>query len=749
MMNPRIRFFAFIFLSFLLIIPITLVILAETKLQKFVLGGLGEKFSTKILGSSFLITNESHHSPEQLIKRMNLLGYKEVEGNPTHSGEYTWEHPLLKVHTREIKTPFESQPAKQVLLRLDKDGQWDLSDDANTALPRFYLEPAIIAELSGPQRVRRDPILFDNISPFLIQAVVAIEDHRFFKHFGLDPKGIGRALWHNIRNPSSIHGGSTITQQLAKNLFLTPKRTLRRKLMEAFLAVYLELRFSKNRILEMYLNHIYMGQKGAVSIAGVQSAARHYFDKNLEDLSLAQCALIAGLIRSPYLYNPFRNFDKAKSRRDTVLKRMFEEEFITHEDYLLARNSPLETNTTWATAQPENAYDYYIASIVQTLSPMYGEEVLYRYGLKIYTAIDPLYQQLAHEAVQMTSYQAALVAMDPHNGDVLALIGGKNFRSSQFNRATQARRQPGSAFKPFVYGAALEEGYTPISFLQDVFRGYPDGKGEIWRPKNFNNIYLGTVTLRQALAGSINAATLNLAKKLGPATIIQFARRAGISSPLEFSLAIALGVSELTLMELTSAYGPFANNGYWIMPRTVTAIVDSEDKLMEIQPVQKQSVFDPALAFLMKSLLKSVVSDGTAKRLKNLGWSGDAYGKTGTTNGGKDAWFIGFSGNLLAGVWVGDDKARPIKVAGSKNALPIWAKFMIGAQKRGQIPQKPTVPPGILVKTIDLDTGYLAKSGCPNPVKELFLDGTQPTEPCPVHAGGIKGWFRNLFNKDK
>jgi len=748
MLKTRVRFFAFICFSFFSIIAIGLVISAESKLQNFVLGGLGERFSTKILSSPFLITNQSHHSPEHLIKRLNLLEYKEVSGIPLHSGEYSWERPDLKVHSGRINTPYESQEPKQVSLRLHKDGHWDIFDDANTTLSNFYFEPTTIAELSGPEKVRREPILFDNIPPFLVQAVVATEDHRFFKHWGIDPKGIGRALLHNLRNPSSIHGGSTITQQLAKNLFLTPQRTMRRKLMEAFLAVYLELRFSKNRILELYFNHIYMGQKGPVSIAGVKSAARHYFDKNLEDLSLSQCALLAGLIRSPYLYNPFRNADKAKSRRDTVLKRMFEEEYITHEDYLLARNAPLETNTTIAGGPPENTYDYYIANIVRTLSPMYGEEVLYRYGLKIYTAMDPLYQQLAHDAVQMTSHQAALVAMDPHNGNVLALIGGKNFSISQFNRATQARRQPGSAFKPFVYGAALEEGYTTISFLQDVFREYPDNEGKVWAPKNFNHIYLGTVTIRQALARSINAATLDLAQKLGPATIIQFARRAGISSPLDFSLAIALGVSELTLLELTSAYGPFANNGYWIRPRTVTAIVDSEDKLIEIQPVQKQSVFDPSLAFLMRSLLKSVVVDGTAKSLKNLGWSGDAFGKTGTTNGGKDAWFIGFSGNLLAGVWVGDDEARPIKAAGSKNALPIWAKFMIGALKEGQINPKTTLPPGLLTVTIDLTTGYLAKSGCPNPVKEHFLDGTQPTGPCPVHAGGLKGWFQNLFNKD-
>ena len=387
---------------------------------------------------------------------------------------------------------------------------------------------------------------------------------------------------------------------------------------------------------------------------------------------------------------------------------------------------------------------YFVAEVVRQARPRYGEEAVFREGLSIYTTMDPWAQAAAQIAVSRLSAQAALVALAPDDGRVLALVGGRDFAESQFNRATQARRQPGSAFKPFLYGAALERGYTPASLLDDRPKTYPGAAGP-WRPRNYDGVYAGTTTLRLALAHSLNAASLDLANQIGPAAAAEFARRMGVKSPLEGSLALALGTSEVSLLELTAAYAPFANGGFRVEPRLIDAVIDAQGEVLEFDRGERESVFDPARAYLLTSLLGSVVKEGTAKDLSRLGFTRPCAGKTGTTEDGRDAWFVGYTPQLLAGVWVGDDRNRPLKLTGAKDALPVWAAFMKTVSEGPATPF--AQPQGLVTVTIDPASGLRARAGCPQRQDEVFLAGTEPTAECPLHPGGVWGWLKKWFRR--
>lgn len=707
-----------------LIVAFSLIIYTERKLSNLVLGGLGEGFSTRLYAAPLKVDSLCPYPPSYVMRRLEHLNYVSVEDVPERPGQYHWDSPTLIIYARGFKTPFLSQRVQRVSLTYENHS-W--LDDADVAL-----EPEIVSELSGDERIRRDPVKWEDIPVNLVSAVVAAEDNRFFTHWGVDPLAIIRAMGHNIMRPSRIQGASTITQQLVKNLFLTPRRTLWRKILEAFLAFYLDVRYSKERILTLYLNHIYMGQDGPVSIAGVKAAAQFYFKKEPQDLSMAECATLAGLIRSPNRYNPKRHPKASKDRRNIVLKQMQEEGMITKREYAAAVNTPLRTQSDESNIDAVRD-EYFEAEVVRRLTPIYGEEILYRSGIHIYTTMDPILQDLCQNTVKRGANQAAMVVLDPKTGDVLAMAGGRNYRKSQFNRITQARRQPGSAFKPFVYGAALEEGFTNATLLVDEKRSYKDGKSKKgWEPRNFDDIYHGTVTLRHALAESMNAATLDLISKIGAQTVIAFARRMGIDSPLERSMALALGSSEVTPLELTAAYAPFVNDGFQVEPRFVRAVADAEHNILEIRSLHKKSVLDPLVAYLMTSLLQTSVKEGTAKVLGDYGWPYFSAGKTGTTNGGRDAWFIGYTAEFLAGVWVGDDESKAMRLAGSRHALPLWAAFMKKVYTDWG-PAEFSKPEGIITISLDAETHLLAGPDCYSTIEEYFIAGTEPREVCPLH----------------
>ncbi len=715
---------------------------AERKLSTLVLGGLGVSFSTRIWSAPFPVQDGSLGEAERLLARLDRLGYRRTPNAPV-KGEYRWMPPELTIALRGHRIPGSEQGEGVFILRRSDRGAWNVFDVLGETIPEIRLEPELVVELSGERAERREPASWEQIPPSLKDAVVAAEDKRYWRHHGLDPRAMARAAFSNLRR-RELQGASTISQQLSKNLFLSPHRTLRRKLAEAALALYLELRLDKERILTLYLNHIYLGQDGPASVMGVRSAARHYFSKEVSDLSLPESALIAGVIRGPGVYNPFRDPAAAKARRDHVLRRMREEDMISPSELDAALDAPLELARG---AAPEDRRDsaYYAAEVVRQLLPRYGGDSLYRHGLSIHTTMDPLLQHLARKTLQASKHQAALAVIDPRDGSVLALTGGRSFRESQFNRATQALRQPGSAFKPFVYAAALQMGLTPATILRDKPKTWPGGKG--WSPANYDGVYLGTTTLRQALTRSLNAATLDLAERVGLKRIQETARNCGLTSPLRDDLGLALGASEVGLLELVSAYEPFAHGGIRPAPRLVTSIVDSDGAVLEAMAPEVSIALDPATAFLMNSLLESVTKEGTARNLKNLGVTFPTAGKTGTTNDGRDAWFVGYTSSLLAGVWVGDDRNRALKLTGAANALPLWAAFM--KEAAADRPGEPFTRPETVVEVIVCPaSGMVARSGCPGKHGELFLAGTEPTRDCALHRGGLVGWLTRMLRKD-
>ena len=739
---------AFLF-GALLVLAGVLSVFAERKLSMLVLGGLGESFSTRVYAAPYALAQGSVAPPARVLARLDRAGYQKAKA-VARTGDYTWDGKDLEVALRGFQTPVDSEPSGRYALHWDGT-QWDIKTSSGEAAPRLRLEPELAAELSGARKVRREPAESDEIPDALKKAVVAAEDKRFYKHWGVDPRGIARALWSNVAHRGvPMQGGSTITQQLSKNLFLSPQRNLRRKIAEAGLAMYLELRYSKDRILTIYLNHIYLGQEGPVSIAGVKAAAKFYFSRDLRELTPAECATIAGLIRSPHRYNPFLNPDEALERRDFVLKRMRDDGYLTDAQLAQEAAKPLGVVKTKTKGGQSHDNDYFVAEVTRILVPRVGEETLFRHGLAVYTTLDALAQRDAQRAVSAARPQAALIALDPRTGDVLALSGGRDFTESQFNRATQARRQPGSAFKPFVYGAALEKGYTAASMLDDSPKKYPRATegAPTWDPRNYEGVYFGTTTLRTALAHSLNAATLDLANQVGVQTIIEFARRMGISTPLSSDLGTALGASEVTLFDLASAYQVFAAGGIKRAPRLVTAVVDAEGTVLESDPPQESTVLDPAIAWLLTSLLQSVVREGTAQPLAAWGWTRPTAGKTGTTNDGRDAWFVGYTPELLAAAWYGDDQHKKLNATGAKSALPVWVTFMKAAAQEYP-PDDFTRPDGIVEAQIDPQSGLRAVMGCPTRVTEVFKKGTEPVTDCPLHPSGVKGFFQRLFHRNR
>jgi penicillin-binding protein 1A len=582
-----------------------------------------------------------------------------------------------------------------------------------------------------------EEVALRDMSPFLPEAVIAIEDRRFRYHFGVDPIGLSRALVTNLLSHSVVQGGSTLTQQLAKNLFLQPNRTLERKLQEAVLALWLEWRFSKDQILEMYLNRVYLGA-GAY---GVDAASRRYFGKSAREVNLAEAATIAGLLKAPSRYAPTNSPELAAERAKVVLAAMADEGYVSADEAARA---------TAVGAPPSPARNgsaaNYVADWVMDLLP--GYVARYRQDIVVTTTIDARLQTAAETAVRTTldkegvkykASQGALVAVD-NDGAVKALVGGRDYATSQFDRAIEARRQPGSAFKPFVYLTAVEHGYTPDSIVVDEPVSING-----WSPKNYENEYLGPVTLTTALARSLNTVAARLTALLGPANVVQTARRVGIVSQLHDNPSIALGTGEVTPLEITAAYVPFANGGWGIIPYLVEDIRTKDGKvLFHRQGDGPGRVISEVAAGTMNRMLSAVVTDGTGQ--KALLSDRPAAGKTGTSQDFRDAWFIGYVNGLTAGVWLGNDDNSPTKKAtgGALTALT-WNRFMTEAV-RG-LPARPLpgvelVPPPRNVGTTFADTDGL-------PMQGPQLPGAQPMPPADIPVTEAspeeKGLLQRLF----
>jgi 1A family penicillin-binding protein len=595
----------------------------------------------------------------------------------------------------------------------------------------------------------------DQIPQHLINAFIATEDRSFYRHWGLNLLAIGKALSEDIMARRIVRGASTITQQLARNLFLTQERTLTRKIKEAMVSVKIERHYTKDEILQMYLNQIYFGD-GAY---GVEAAARRFFGKPASDLTLAESAMLAGLPRNPTAYSPRRHFDLAKRRQAIVLRSMNEMGMITAAEAAAAKADTIVI-VDREKAEPGA---YFAEHVRRKLEEEYGSSAIYREGLRVYTTLDLDLQVAAEQAVEdhlrrlegafdytardtagaettpedavKTDYiQGAFVALDPVTGYVLAMVGGRDYVESNWNRVTQATRQPGSAFKVFVYTAAIDNGWTPADIIMDDPLVVDMPNGEQWRPKNYKDKYYGPVTLRYALAKSINVPAIKLADRVGQETVVEYARRMGIRSRLMPYRSIALGAFEVTLLELTSAVGVLATSGIRAEPMTIVKIETRNGKVLERNSPRKTEVLNPQTAYIVTTMLESVVDYGTAASVKWRGLTKTVAGKTGTTDEYTDAWFIGYSPDIVAGAWVGfDDKVSMGEgQEGARVALPIWVNFMktaLEAYPDRQFRQ----PHGIVVREVCQDTGLLATANCPNTISEVFVSGTEPLRMCNQH----------------
>jgi penicillin-binding protein 1A len=608
----------------------------------------------------------------------------------------------------------------------------------------------------------RNVIPLRQIPKTMVDAILSIEDRRFYTHWGIDPIRLLGALANDILAGRAEQGGSTITQQLARNLFLTHEKTMTRKIKEAVLAIRIEQTYTKDEILEMYLNQIYFGE-GAY---GLDAAAKVYFDKQVGELTLPECALLAGMPRNPRDYSPRREPERALKRRNLVLASMLDNKRITRAQYEAASETPLGVSKT---RYDSRQAPYFVEMVRQYLDERYGSNQLYEGGMRVYTTLDIDLQHAAEEALEkrlqalevrnqykktratlvaeaaksgakerpQTEYlQGAAVVLDPKTGHILALIGGRDFNESNFNRAVQAARQPGSAFKPFIYAAAMDNGYTPTEMILDTPVSFRAGNGLEWAPQNYDHKFRGPVTLRQALAQSLNVPAAKLLQKLGTPVVSSYARRMGIRSRLVGDLSLSLGTSEVNLLELTSAYGVFANQGVRTSPLFVLKVEDKNGKVLEEARVTAEEALSPETALTMTSMLESVLENGTAASAHALGLVVPAAGKTGTTDDYTDAWFVGYTPDLVAGTWVGFDRKRKIgpNMTGAAAALPIWVDIVAAATK-GLPPVDFPVPSGVVSRQICAQTGLLANPACPETELELFREGSEPTGTCNVHVG--------------
>jgi penicillin-binding protein 1B len=584
----------------------------------------------------------------------------------------------------------------------------------------------------------------------VIDAVLAVEDKRFLDHHGIDYRRIAGAFLANLRALGIREGGSTLTQQLAKNFFLTPERSLRRKAEEAVMALIMEARYEKELILEAYLNEIYLGQRGSTAIHGMGEAARLYFGKDLGDLEIHEAALLAGLIQSPNGHSPHRFPEKALARRDLVLRLMRAQGRLDEATYEREVAQPLQVAAI--TPEPREGR-YFLDALRRQLPEFYAAETLTTDGLRIYSTLDVRLQRAAVKAVREelarlekgyprlapkdgARIQACLLALRPQTGEVVALVGGRDYAKSQYDRCTQARRQVGSVFKPFVYLTALEpmkggaSEITLASWVDDVPL-VVEVPGGTWSPKNFDRTFHGHVPVRTALEKSLNAAAAGLAMRVGVERLIAMARRLGIESPLPAVPSLALGSAELTPVELARAYATIANGGVRPHVRTFEDVVDANGAAVEREPIEFQRVLDAGTAYLATSLLEGVVDRGTASGIRRWGLVGPIAGKTGTSNEEKDAWFVGFTPELVAVVWVGYDDPRSLGLAAAAIALPVWARFLkeaTGGHVRGAFPR----PGEVVSLEIEPETGALALDGCPVHRTEYFLRGSEPATTCPA-----------------
>ncbi len=698
-------------------------------------------------------------TPSSFAARLRDSGY----GEDARDSALGWYH--LRPDAVEIfpgdKSSTQSEPG---ILRFQNGKIVSITSVSdNTARKSYEVEPQLITSLYDKNREKRRLVRYDEIPPLLVNAILSIEDKRFFQHSGFDPMRMLKAVWVDLRQGRKDQGASTLTQQLAKMLWLDSRKTFARKFDELLITLHLERRLSKQQIFEYYVNQVPLGRRGSFAIRGFGEAAQAYFGKGVRQLSLAEAATLAGIIQQPSFRNPVRWPERARLRRNVVLKQMLDNAYISQGQFEEASAEALVLSSRGITSSDA---PYFVDLISEKLNSEFQDRDFQDSGSKIYTTLDPQLQQDAGEAVlsgmreindlivrqrkrgvTLEEPQVALICLDPHTGEVKALIGGKNYGLSQLNHAV-AKRPSGSIIKPFVYAAALNTGLwnapDPIT-ASTIFQDEPQTfsfAGEDYEPTDFHkDEWMGDVTVRTAFAKSLNVPAVEVAEKTGYGAVANLAHKAGLPD-IRATPSVALGAYNVTPLEIAGAYTIFSNNGMVVAPLLISRIADQNGKTVWQAQSRTKKVLDPRTSFLTLDLMEEVLRTGTGAGVRSRGFSLPAAGKTGTSH---DAWFAGFTTKLLCVVWVGLDDYKDIKMEGSKAALPIWTEFMKRAHKHRAYHDVSEfdVPDGVVSAQVDADSGQLATTLCPRVVTAYFLLGTQPTQFCPQHPNGatqIAGW---------
>lgn len=724
----------------------------------------GGAYSTtaRIFASPSTIATGDATTPSELAATLRHAGYNENRTNPV--GSYT-----LKADSIDIfpgaDSYFDQEPATVKFTKTRISRIISLRD--NTDRPLYELEPQLITNLFDRKREKQRVVHYEDIPPVLRNAVLSAEDKRFFSHSGFDPIGVLRSAWVDLRRGRNAQGASTLSMQLARGMFLTQDRNWRRKLAEVMITMQLEQKLTKEQIFEMYCNQVDLGYRGSFTIRGFGEASQVFFGKDIRSLSLPEAATLATIVRGASFYNPYRHGERVRERRNAILGLMRQNGFVNDRDYAVAVEAPLVL--VQGAAESSDA-PYFVDLLNDDLEKRFPGYDFQAHADKIYTTLDLDLQRAANDAVAIgmkqvdelihrqkrfrnapfVEPQCALIALDPHTGEIKALVGGRNYGVSQLNRML-SERQPGSIFKPFVYAAALNTAVaggsrtmTPASIVVDEPTTFLFD-GQEYSPGNFDKEFFGPVTLRKALAKSLNVATIKVAEMVGYSTVVNLAHRAGISEDVKATPAMAIGSYDATPLEMAGAYTVFANGGVHVQPSFVSLVKEPGGKVLLDQKPQTKEVLDPRVNYLMVSMLEEVIRSGTAASVRGRGFSAPAAGKTGTS---RDGWFAGFTSDLLCIVWVGFDDNRELDLEGAHSALPIWTEFMKRAVtlRKYADTKEFEAPDGVVTVSIDPESGMPATAQCPVRTPEVFIAGTEPVGTCQLHGpkGGdrttVSGW---------
>lgn len=745
------------FVKFLLAITVLLLVCGGAVFGHYYVQ-FGKMIDRRLTGDIFARTSKIYSAPEPLfvgqeatlsevIGKLRRAGYSENKTN--RMGWYQEVKGGLEIFPGS-ESYFRDEP---VLIRLaERKIQRIVSLKDNAEQQSYELEPELITNLFDRSREKRRLVRFEDLPPDLVNAVLAAEDKSFFQHSGIDYARVLKVAYEDIRAGNRAQGASTLTMQLAREFFLTPARTFKRKLAETLIALQLERRLTKQQIFEFYCNQIYLGQRGSFSLHGVGEASLAYFGKEVRQLTLPEAAFLAGIVRGPNIYSPYRNPERAKERRNRILEAMARIGAISSEQRDEALKAPLKVVPAYVETGDA---PYFVDLVRQQLLERYSEKELLSTGYRIYTTLDMDLQRAASEAVRIGIHlvdeqlakrkkrepwpeaQTALVAMDPHTGEVKALVGGRFYGASQLNRVL-ALRQPGSSFKPFVFAAAFNsalDGSRPVITPATVVDDSPTVfvyDGGTYEPANYREKFRGNVAARTALALSLNVATVKIGEMAGFEKVAQLAREAGLKTA-RGTPAVALGSYEASPLDMAGAYTIFAHGGKRVDPFLVRMMKRPNGEVIEEHQTRERAALDPRIAFLMTRLMEGVIQSGTGAPVRARGFTAPAAGKTGTSH---DGWFAGYTSNLLCVVWVGFDDNRELPLSGAQSALPIWTEFMKRAasqrQYRNMLPF--SAPPGLASVDLDPASNQLATAYCPERRAEVFIEGSQPTEPCALHT---------------